>query len=199
MKLIICIFIFCFPLIACAKVPVRDAELSALQGGDVTVLLEGCGSPLIVGYTYCRKYSGDASNESLAIVGPITNCKRDSCVEFKIFGPDGSLAYGDMIPKNRNRKLIPWSSLLKRGTFEELDRGFWFVVMRVYWNDADGRENISVGEGEIRLRVINKKYLPLHEVEADPNFAWAFRTLSGETVRITTGLRSYVSTRGASR
>lgn len=187
--------LYFIPLIACAMVPYKDVGLSALQGGDQTCLIQVEGSQLTPGYAFLRKTEGDASGENLYLVGPITNCDRDFCVEYKIYGKDGEIVDGGSIPKNAFRRAVPWSKLLKRNTFELSDRGFWAVTSRVYWKDDNGNENVSVCEGEIRLKVLKKDYIPLHNVVNDSNFTWDFSTRYGERVKITTGMRTYVSKR----
>lgn len=182
--------------ISCAfsKVPNKDIGMSAVEGGDFTALIEGCGHPIIAGYTYCRKTEGDAANDNLYFIGPITNCKRDFCVEYKLYGPNGEVLDGGSLNRKANRKAIPWSKILGRDTFEINDRGFWLYTYKVYWLDKDGNENTSVSEGEIRMRVIRKEYTPLDNVAHDINFVpqWSFYARGGETIRMTTGMRTYV-------
>lgn len=184
-----------FLIFACNEYPLEDKFISAVAAGDYTALVEGCGNQLVPGYTYCRKTEGDASGELIHFVAPISNCKKASCVEIKVFGIDGDLVYGNTIPKDKMRLSVSWEKLLKRSTFELSDRGFWPFICRVYWVDSDGNERLSVSEGEIRLRVLKKGYIALHEVENDPNFAWEAKTRNNETIKMTTGMRTYVSKR----
>ena len=177
------------------KTPILDTQMSAIEGGDYTALVEGCGNQLVPGYTYCRKYEGTSSDEEIFFVGPITNCKREFCVEFKIYQPDGSAPIGDSIPKKENRKSVKWSRILRRDTFENGDTGFWPFNYKVYWIDKNGRENFSISQGEIRLRVLKKEYIPLNEVVNDFNFTWNILTRNNETIKMTTGMRAYVSRR----
>lgn len=180
-----------------ARTPIKDKGMSALEGRDLTALIEGCGNQLISGYTYCRKTEGEAAKDYLYFVGPITNCKREFCVEFKIYNTRGEVAYGDKILKKKNRASVPWTKLLARETFELGDRGFWPFTYWVYWIDRNGFENVSVAEGEIRLRVLAKEYIPLNEVVNDSNFvpSWGFWAKNGELIKMTTGMRTYVSKR----
>ena len=188
---------FFLALSACAQAKTvnKDVGMSAIAAGDFTALIEGCGHGMIPGYTYCRKTEGDAANDKLYFIGPVTNCKKDFCVEFKIYGPDGEVVYGNSIPKKKSRAEVPWNKLLKRDTFEINDRGFWLYTYRVYWNDENGNENVSVSEGEIRMRVIRKEYVDLHEVISDRNFVpqWEIYTRNNETIKITSGMRTSVS------
>lgn len=171
----------------------KDKLMPAILANDYTALIEGCGHQVISGYTYCRKTEGAVADEDLVFVGPITNCNRTSCVEFKVYGPDGSIVFGSSIPKKQTRKAIPWNALLKRDTFEIQDRGFWIYTYNVFWLDSDGNENMSVSEGEIRLRILKDNYTSLADVESDSNFAWQWKDKSGAIIKITTGMRTYVS------
>lgn len=197
MKKIFLVLAFLIPLIACARAPIKDPEIPAIKGKDFTALIEGCGNQLQAGLLNCRRYEGSSAEEMLYFVGPVTNCKREFCVEFKIYHADGNLAYGDAIPKKQFRKGVPWSKILKRPSFELGDRGFWFFTYNVFWVNSDGHEEESKSEGEIRLRVLKKDYIPLHEVVNDGAFTWDFSTRNGERVKITTGMRTYVSSRTA--
>lgn len=193
MKALLTAFLL-LPLIACAgKYPLKDSGMSAVEGKDFTALIEGCGNQMIAGYTYCRKTEGEAATDALYFFGPITNCKRDFCVEFKIYGPDGEVVYGNSLPKKSNRAKVSWKDLLKRETFEVGDRGFWLYRYRVFWLDENKNENVSISEGEIRLRVIAKGYTPLNAVISDSNFTWVYRTKNNELIKMTTGMRTYVS------
>lgn len=179
-------------LIGCESAPIPDSAMAAIEGGDATVLIEGCGNQLNVGYTYCRMTEGEAAGKNLWLVGPTSNCERDACVFFRISAPNGEVVYGSQLPKNKNRINVDWTKLIKKPAFQVSDRGLWGVIMEVYWQDSEGRERRAISEGEIRLRVLTKNYKPLHEVENDPNFVWVY-TEQGVTAKLTTGLRAYVS------
>ncbi len=197
MKKILIIFIMLFSaLAACAKTPVKDKELSAIEGGDHTGLIEGCGNQLVAGMMRCKKTEGmSVKGDYLSFLGPITNCKREFCVEFKVYNNRGELVFGDAIPKKKNRKDVEWTKILNRDTFEINDRGMWFYKYTIYWVDGNGNENISVSDGEIYLRIIRDEYIPLDNVVNDRNFVWSFWTKNNELVKMTTGMRTYVSRR----
>lgn len=173
--------------------PKKDRLMSALDGKDFTALIEGCGHQVTSGFTYCRKSEGSTANETLTFIGPITNCNRQSCVEFKVYGPDGNIIFGSAIPKNQTRKSIPWNTLLNRETFEVQDRGWWLYVYHVFWIDSEGNEHLSVSEGEIRLRIVKKEYVPLSNVDTDGFQTWKWKDKNGAIVKMTTGMRTYVS------
>src|SRR5687767_5887489 len=94
-----------FILLGCAhaKPPRMDEAMSAFLGNDYTALIEACGSQLVPGYTYCRMREGQSTDQVLYFVGPIVKCKRDHCIDFKIFDTKGDVAHGDSIPKGKNR------------------------------------------------------------------------------------------------
>ncbi len=182
---------------ACAQGPIKeDKEMSAIEGGDFTGLIltegVGCANKIVPGFSYCRKTEGDASLDMIYFVGPVTNCRRSACVEFKVFR-NGEVVTGGEIPKKEFRKGVKWSELLKRDTFQFGDAGFWSYTYRIYWLDGQGREVVSVAMGEIRLRVLKKDYTPLHNVSGDSNFHWKFWTRERTHIKMTTGMRTFVS------
>ena len=170
---------------------VPDPAMAAVEAGDKTALIEGCGNQLVSGYTYCRITEGDATGQSLTFVAPPTICERDACVFFKVFFPTGEPSYEDSVTRGETRKEIPWSMLLKRETFEKSDRGFWPFVYTIYWLDKEGNEQITISEGEIRLRVLDAGYQALHESKKNPNFVWKWKH-DGVDVGMTTGARTHV-------
>ncbi len=176
-----------------AKPPKIDADMSAISGGDFTALIEGCGNQLIAGFTYCRITEGSTTDQNLFFVGPVLDCNRDNCIDFKIFNTKGEVATGGSIPKGHQRVAVPWSKLVNRKSFELADRGLWLFTYTLYWQNENDLEEVAISEGEIRLRVVAANYIPLNNVGSDANFVWKWITRNGEVVRMTTGMRTYVS------
>lgn len=183
---------FVFLINSCTSGLALDKEIGAVEAEDLTALVQGCGNQLVSGYTYCRKMEGEATNESITFVAPISNCKNGECTELKIFYPDGSPSYGYVFKKGESKHVVKWTTLTKKNTFDVQDRGFWLFTYRIKFIDTDGRERETVTEGEIRLRVYRQAYIPLHEVPEDRNYVWKFN-FDGVNVRMTTGGRTYVS------
>ena len=113
----------------------------------------------------------------------------------KLFFPNGDAAIGKSIPKNKTRKSVTWKEIFKKDSFQLSDRGYWPYSYKIYWKDRDGNERVTKSEGEIRLRVVSSKYVPLHESPENENFTWLHTTRNGEVVRMTTGGRTFVSKR----
>jgi hypothetical protein len=177
---------------SCARGIRPDQAIAAIAAGDYTALIEGCGNQLVSGYTYCRKVDGVSTDELLYFVAPATEClSKTSCVSFKVFNPDGSVAFGGEVPRGTTRVAIKWSDLTKKPVFTNQDRGFWQFIYDIKWLDLDGNERMTRSLGEIRLRVLPKTYLPLNEVSSDPNFVWQWSE-NGVVVKMTTGARTYV-------
>ena len=80
---------------------------------------------------------------------------------------------------------------MKRTEFKKGDTGFWGVRYWIKWVDTKGKTRRTVTDGVIYLIVTDKKYISLHSVEGDPNFAWNFID-NGVEVKMTTGGRTYV-------
>lgn len=186
----------------CATVPV-DRAMAAIEAGDYTALIEGCGNQLVPGYTYCRVFEGDDASGNLVFVAPKTEClDPNGCASFKVYHPVNGLVYGGTIPKGQTRSEVPWRALLGRVTFELSDIGFWPFTYEIKWLDGEGKEQVAYSQGEIRVRVIHKKtcnelggcayYEPLQNSPSDPAFAWEWKEGKVE-VKMTTGARAYVS------
>jgi hypothetical protein len=178
----------------CAAVQPDPSQVFAMEANDATVMISGCGSQPVVGYTYCRVEEGQAGDLSLTLHAPPVKCRSRPCVSFRIFYPSGHPTEGVTVPDGQTAVTIPWKNLLQRDTFGVGDRGFWPVVMEWKWLDAQGNEHTSVAEGEIRLRVLSRGYEPLHEVTDHPAFAWRW-TDSGHEFRLSTAGRASVGSR----
>lgn len=168
-----------------------DTAMAAIEAGDFTVIIEGCGNQPIPGYSYCRVTEGDAANSVITIHAPPAACKQDQCVFWKVYQPDGSTDIGGGIPRGQTNVSIAWTELIHKQKFSTGDRGFWPVTLEVHYVDTDGRDRVAVAEGEIRLRVMRAGYQPLSDVRDDSNFVWTWTT-GNHVMKSTTGLRSYV-------
>jgi hypothetical protein len=186
-------FIWLFLLLAIACTPniKIDSVMAAHEAGDVTVIIEGCGHQPIVGYTYCRKQEGSAVENVFWLYAPPVTCETHPCVFWKIFLPTGELALGGNFEQNQTKIQVSWADLLKTDKFDLGHRGFYPVVMTVKWIDNDKRERQTVVDGEIRLRVFKRGYIPLNNASADPNFAIEW-VQDGRPMKVTTGGRAYV-------
>lgn len=181
-----------------------DQAMASVEGEDYTALIEGCGNQLVPGYTYCRKTEGQQAAESLVFVAPPVKClEKDPetgadtgpCVTFKVYFPDGSKpAYGGSIPRGQTRASVPWNTILGKNSFELGDRGFWPYTYAIRYIGQDARERTAVSQGEIRMRVMKKDYVPLDNVSEDANFVWKWQD-NGVPVRMTTGARTFVGKR----
>jgi len=175
----------------CAYKKVPDiSSVFAAEANDKTVIIEGCGSQPVVGYTYCRKREGAPTDGKVTLIAPPVECGKESCVSFEVFFPDGSPTLGLSLPAKATRLDVSWKDLTKTEAFQKNQRGFWPVVMRWKWISAvDSKEYESFAEGEIRLRVTAANYLSLHESREDPNFVWKWS--EGKTqFRMTTAGRA---------
>lgn len=173
----------------CAHVS-PDKAMAAIEAGDYTSILSGCGSQPIVGFLYCRVKEGDNTSLSFDVIGPPAKCKQDKCVFFKIFNVQGEVAYSGALEKGKTRVTVLWMDLTKEPAFKVGDRGFWTMNHEVHWEDKDGNERVSYSQGEILLRVYKAGYIPLHEAKEDPNYVWTWKD-GNRLFRMTTGLRAF--------
>lgn len=200
----------------CKEAVKPDVMASALEAGDYTALVEGCGNQLVSGYSYCRmRETQDVGNSVIYfVVPPVTCLPKDpetgkpweSCATVEIFFPNGEPTFSVSFPRQSNgqsatRVAVKWKDLVKRNTFEKGDRGFWPYRTTMHWIDADGRDQRTITEGEIRLRVVSpsvctpdgncKSYLPSQDLPEDANYVWNW--IEGRSVvKMTTSGRVFV-------
>lgn len=196
LKLLPLFLIFALPSVACAFGPKRvkadPVTRSTLLDGDVTGIVEGCGHQPIVGFTYCRKMEGDASDQTISFIGPPSQCdQKDACVFIKVWNNEGDLVWGGSIPKKMTRIAVSWTTLLSSPLFQIDSRGIWTYNIQVFYKDEHGREISSISQGDILLRVFRTGYMPLDQVEDDPNYVWNWVD-QGYVYKMTSGLRAYV-------
>jgi hypothetical protein len=172
---------------------IMDNGISAVEGGDATAIVTGCGNAPIVGYTYCRKTEGDSTVEKLVFHAPTQskNCPNGSpCTTGKIFRPDGSVI-GLTFEEGSNTSVVTWEEILQAPKFEKFDRGFYLFFIETEFTDSTGQRRTIFQEGEIRLRVLGKGYIPLHEVPNDRNFGYTWKS-NGYIMKLTSKGRAFV-------
>lgn len=185
----ILLFLFSFNLFAMSKrVPVDSIKMA--DTGDVTSIVEGCGNQPFVGGTFCRVEEGATTTGIISLIGPPAKCNLDECVFFKIFDTHGQLIFGKSLAKGKTRLDVQWKELIKRDTFEMADRGTWFIRTTVFWTDIDGNDQESNSTGDIVLKVFRKGYMPLNQVENDPNFVWEWVD-NNQIYKMTSSLRAF--------
>ena len=174
-----------FTVIACAVPSVIDSSMNAAEAGDATALVQGCGSRPIVGYVYCRKRAGDVTSiDKLRFFGP-----KGALVE--IFYPDGEPTLSLRIPDNQNSVVVFFKDLTKKDRFDTFDRGFWPFLITTTWKTENDVKRKTVQQGEIRLRVYNPRYTPLHESGDSDVWGWAWKH-GGRVFKLSTAGRAYV-------
>lgn len=183
-------------IFACSHNFPVDPSVHATDANDITAVIEakgsGCLSRPQVGFTLCRKEEGDiADHDVLTFYGPKSNCDRDSCVMVAIWDPAKQLVRTLSFPKNKTTMDVKWRDLLESMTYEKRHRGIWQIFVVIYWKDHQGVERRTLMEGEVRLRVFDEGYLPLHTDENNRNFAFEASYKDGRTVKITTSGRAF--------
>lgn len=167
--------------------------MPSIEAQNPTAVIEGCGNQPISGYAYCRKREGSPTTQNIVFIVPPVDCNSpESCVSIKLFRNNSDLVIGLNIPKGQTRAEVSWKSIVGRDHFALGDRGFWPFLYQIKYKDNKGLDRSLVTEGEIRLRVYAKDYLPLHESLDDPAFYWEFIE-NGTKIKITTSGRTYVA------
>lgn len=177
--------------LSCSSIVIDDSA-NAAQSNDTSIVIEGCGNQPISGFTYCRKEEGPMEDRDvIAFHVPDSNCERESCVTLTVFGPEGpdrSL----FIPKGWKYYALHWSQMTGKEEFSRRDRGFWTIVMDVYWRDNDGDQRRTSLLGEIRLRVLSSNYQSLHNARGEGPYAFKWNVEGPFRVGYTTAGRSSV-------
>jgi hypothetical protein len=135
---------------------------------------------------------GQSALDGLVFITPPVKCVKNDCGYVKIFSPAADQIISFKVARGLTRTIIAWNLLIGREQFALQDRGFWPFTYQMTFTDSDGFERTLVMEGEIRLRVYKKGYLPLHNSQDDAQFAWEFLD-GGRKIKITSGGRSYVA------
>lgn len=164
-----------------------DPSMNAFAANDMTAIIEGCGKPPIVGYTYCRMTEGTAANHELTLKVPKSDCDRTECAFYEFISPQGQPAPSGSFEKGKTSVKVLWSDLIGRDHFTKDDRGMWGVRIRWYWIGSDKKEYSTVQEGEVRMRVLPPDYHPLHEEKDSPFFSWKWSDESGRYAVSTAG------------
>ncbi len=185
----------CFSIVACASHRTKlDAEVSSMLSNDMTAPIMGCGQQPIVGYTYCRKTEGSQTTDIISFFAPDTKCGKKVCVHGTIYSPDGQPALGVPFADNATRQDLSWMTILKSPTFEAGTRGIYLWCLSIEFLDPNGIMRTSQTCGEIRLRVVAKNYLPLHNAPSDPNFVWIWCD-NKWIMKMTTNGRTFIGDR----
>lgn len=173
--------------LGCAQVAL-DPMMSAAEGNDLTVGFSGCGSKASKGYLFCPKKSGSNPSESLQLIFPGVECKREFCTRFQFFRKDGSEGFGGALKAKESILGLDLSKLLPEGMVTDASDGEYLVAVKQYFIGDDGREYLSVAKGLVRVLVTNEKYQPM--VCNDPNMAWSVQVSKKCTLQFTSSLRS---------
>lgn len=191
---------FVLLLLACCSCSQAIKKLdpqSAVEAGDLTTLLSGCGANQIgIGYVVCRMPEGSSTNDSIEVhAPPNVGCDDEkACVYFRIYFPDGRPTYIGSIPKGESYASVSWSELLDKKTFDPGDRGFYGVSVTVNYKGPDSMPMKAYSDGYIFLHVVKKEYISLNDSGGeDENFVWSWKSKTNQTVKMTTGARVFVS------
>jgi hypothetical protein len=175
---------------SCSNV-VIDSSVGAVESNDTTATVQGCGNPPIAGYTYCRKSVGDATNDFIVFVAPVTKCNAPPCAEWKIFDADLQPIAGDFFSATTSTAKVYWSTITGKSTFDQNDLGIFPFEFKIRYLNNQDQEGSFFVQGEIRLRVLATKYISLDNTPNDSNFTF-FNTYNGYQVKMTTAGRSTV-------
>lgn len=173
---------------ACALLPIPpDAGPHAIEAGDPTALLSGCGAQANVGYLYCRLPEGWTPAGEIRVNVPPVKCGLDACARVAVFRSDGGRVVDTEVPAGVTSFAVPWTSLLGTAPIEKSARGFWPVLVKWVWLNEDGLLEQAIVEGEIRVRVHAPTYQPLGAEPA--RWTWQLGKL---TLRATEKGRAFV-------
>ncbi len=171
-----------------------DPSMAATKANDSTVIVEGCGNQPIVGYTYCRKSVGPVGKETIRVHVPQGKCQSGDCTSVQIYFPNGSPTIGRTVPRDKGFVTFSWEEILQKKDFSTNDRGFWTIITITKFVGQDGIEREVAEEGEIRLRVLSRNYVPLISTQSSEYFVWDWLYGNCEMKKTTAG-RTFVGCR----
>jgi len=174
-------------LASCTSFPV-DSRMSALDGGDATVTLCGggrCGS----GYLFYRATSGTSASQKIAIYVPRVDCERDACVKVQSFRKDGTPGWGAGVPKGEDYIMVSVGEI--SGEIEKLTEasdGEYLIKSAVYYSVPDKGEQVMIGDGHLRVKIMANGYEPLGC--NDPEAAFVVEVSKKCAAVVSTGYRA---------
>lgn len=188
---------------SCKSIPL-DAAYPAALAGDRTAIIsaegEGCISTPQVGFTFCRRPSGVIIGlHAIRFFAPSSNCERDICTTVRVLGLDGVSVASLDFPKEGGEAVISFTDILKTNEFRRSQEGAYSVLIRIYYENNDGRENFTIQRGLIYLLVYDEEealepkrsYTPFHNVKSSR--VWAYSSIhDGFLMKWSTAGRSYV-------
>ena len=176
-------------LVACA-IPgavKMDSVMAQLQmrdtvtAGDTTLLVSGCGTQPISGFTYCRVPDGDSTaSREITIHLPNVQCMPvdrggpATCVTLYALAPNGHEVSWD-VPRGTTSWKKSLGEILGTETFHIADRGLVNLLAEIRWLDPEGNQRVSFAEGEIRVRVMARNYEALRNTSFSDNVVWRWQ------------------------
>lgn len=170
---------------------VIDKAVSAVDGNDYTIILGGFGQIASKGYLFAQLREGQDGTGLVSLYFPATQCKRESCVSYQTFHPDGSYGPAGAIPAGSGKDSMPLSLLVGHdGPITRNDEGEYGVKARIFLTGPDGIEYSALAVGFIRLNVLRADYRPL--ACNDPARGWVNQVDKQCTAEFSTAMRSAV-------
>lgn len=166
-------------LIGCDDIPdAFDMSMSAMDGGDKTVVFHGCHGGYTHGYLFCRFTDGAMPTQSLRLTFPKVNCSRKSCIEYRFFRKDGTPGVVAGVPKGETEARIALSDIVgTEGPMGHEENGEYLVQVRVWFYDKHKTEHHMMGEGLVRILILTPGYIPLGC--ASPEMGWITEIKAG--------------------
>ena len=183
---------------ACTNTPkVLDSQ-NAVAANDLTTLISGCGvNPIGIGYIACRLPEGTKTKESFLFIHapPQIQCDESACVHFKIFIPqeEGRNTFEGEIHSGESFTKVSWFDLTDKETLDLSDRGLYAISVALKYKAPSGETLKTYSDGYIFMHVPRKDNTSLIEASEDENYVWTWKAPTGQTVKMTTGARVYVS------
>lgn len=161
---------------------------SALEADDPTLVLcsEGrCQS----GYLFFRRTAGVGTDTEIVLnLGAKgLKCKKDSCVRFQVFNPDGSQGYSGSIPQGEDEAIFTLGDVIGSDEVRLTDDHEWLIKAVIHYLDPSHNEREALAFGYIRLTVQAAGYQRL--ACGDPDIAWRVKLQRNCEAHYSTGMR----------
>ena len=134
--------------------------LSAFDGNDETIVMQGFGQKAALGLLHVRVHEESVPDGMITVIFPKLNCKLESCAEIKAIR-DGNIYPIGSFKVGENEHKFPLSSLIRDDThvLPQYD-GAYRLIIEYYYETDEGEQHRKMS-GRVFLSVLKKGYVPV--------------------------------------
>lgn len=188
MKKLFCLFLpIVFIGATCTNVKPDSSIQSAIQAGDESAILKGCGLGHQNGLIHCRVADGSDMTQTVTVTVPLVDCKFDSCATITGFQKNGNSVALGSIPKGQTELEFPLSKLVGGKTADKKHGGPYRVLIELeYINKKAGWKQAQ--SGVVYVSILEKGY---HVLNCDSsNAVWKLAVSETCEIQFSTKMRT---------